>query len=58
MRPYYSDDLVTLYHGDCRDVMPDLVGVGLVVTDPPYVFGIASTAQEDLDAGLLQSHGR
>lgn len=35
MTPYYSDDLVTLYHGDCRDVLPD-IAVGAVVTDPPY----------------------
>lgn len=35
MRPYYSDDLVTIYHGDCREWMPD-VGVGLLLTDPPY----------------------
>jgi site-specific DNA-methyltransferase (adenine-specific) len=51
VKPYYADDLVTLYHGDCRDVMPDLVGVGLVVTDPPYVFGLASTAQEGKAGG-------
>ena len=39
--PYYSDDLVTLYHGDCRDVlagMPD-ASVDAVVTDPPYELG-------------------
>lgn len=35
--PYYEDDLVTLYHGDCREVLPRLVVTpDLVVTDPPY----------------------
>jgi site-specific DNA-methyltransferase (adenine-specific) len=38
MTPYYEDDLVTLYHGDCRDVLADLPDgcVDLVLTDPPY----------------------
>jgi len=34
--PYYSDEYVTLYHGDCLDVLPTLTGVDLVVTSPPY----------------------
>lgn len=34
LAPYYQDDAVTLYHGDCRAV--DLPPVDLVVTDPPY----------------------
>lgn len=34
--PYYSDDAVTLYHGDCREVLPTLEPVDLVHTDPPY----------------------
>ena len=36
MTPYYEDDAVTLYHGDCLDVLPSLVDVGLVLTSPPY----------------------
>jgi len=35
MDPYYSDDLVTIYHGDCREILP-AVSYDSVVTDPPY----------------------
>lgn len=36
--PYYDDGNVTIYHGDCRDVLPALPdeSVQLVLTDPPY----------------------
>jgi DNA modification methylase len=36
MNPYYQDDAVTIYHGDCREVVPMLYPVDLVVTSPPY----------------------
>jgi len=38
MKPYYSEDGVTIFHADCREVLPNL-GRGVVVTDPPYNIG-------------------
>lgn len=37
--PYYSDEWVTLYHGDALDVLPTLEAVELVIADPPYNAG-------------------
>ena len=34
--PYFQDDAVTIFHADCRDIMPTLPKVDLVLTDPPY----------------------
>lgn len=34
--PYYQDDKVTLYHGDCRDILPQLTGPFFTFSDPPY----------------------
>lgn len=40
-KPYYQDDACTIYHGDCREILPHLPKVDLVLTDPPYGIGIA-----------------
>ena len=35
--PYYDDGKgIVIYHGDCRDILPHLPKVDLVLTDPPY----------------------
>lgn len=38
MKPYFEDGQVTLYHGDCRDILPQLApeSVQFLFTDPPY----------------------
>lgn len=38
MKPYYDDGQVTLYLGDCRDILATLPpqSAGLVLADPPY----------------------
>jgi DNA modification methylase len=37
MKPYFCEDGITIYHGDCREVLPCLAPVDLVVTSPPYM---------------------
>jgi len=39
LSPYYSDDYVTIYHGDCGKIMPHLPKFDLLLTDPPYGLG-------------------
>lgn len=36
MRPYYEQDGITIYHGDCREVLAALSQADLLLTDPPY----------------------
>lgn len=42
MNPYFEEKGITIYHGDCRDVLPSIAVADLVVADPPYLFGLAS----------------
>ena len=43
MKPYYTDAQVTIYHGDCRKILPQLEGTfDVVLTDPPYGIGLAT----------------
>jgi site-specific DNA-methyltransferase (adenine-specific) len=34
--PYYSDDAVTIYHGNAIDIIPRLPRPDLILTDPPF----------------------
>lgn len=39
MKPYYQEDGITIYHGDCREVLPTLEpsSCAMMFTDPPYL---------------------
>lgn len=54
MKPYYEDDLVTLYHGDCRELFPLLAddSVAAVLTDPPYTERTHSKARKNTVDGV------
>lgn len=39
IKPYYDQNGITIYHGDCREILPALPKVDLVLTDPPYGIG-------------------
>lgn len=50
MTPYYDEDGITIYHADCLEILPWLVG-DVVITDPPYGTGYAPRG--GLKAGTL-----
>ena len=35
-KPYYQEDGITIYHGDCLEILPELPKVDLTITSPPY----------------------
>lgn len=41
MKPYYDHAGITIYHGDCREILPGVGGrlFDLILTDPPYGVG-------------------
>lgn len=47
--PYYSENGITIYHGDCREILPQLDPVDVVITDPPY--GVTSLVWDARVAG-------
>lgn len=52
MTPYYDEDGITIYHGDCFDILHDLSGVGAVVTDPPYSSGGAFRSDRAMQTSI------
>ena len=50
--PYFEQDGVTLYHGDCREILPGLGRFDLLLTDPPYGINENTTKQQS-----RQGHG-
>ena len=49
--PYFQDEWVVIYHGDCRDILPKIPdkSIDLVLTDPPYGNNYKSGHEGKLD---------
>jgi len=50
--PYYDEDGITIYNADCRQVLPFIGRVDVLLTDPPYGIG----ADKNLRAN--KQHGK
>jgi site-specific DNA-methyltransferase (adenine-specific) len=53
--PYYDHGGITIYHGDCREILRSTPIVEAVVTDPPYGIGFSGYASHNDDPKEYQS---
>jgi DNA modification methylase len=55
VKPYYEHGGITIYHGDCREVLAALAAdsVDLIVTDPPYGVDWQSNVRLDKHAKIV-----
>lgn len=51
--PYYSDESVTLWHGDSLEVLPTITAAGCLILDPPY--HMAPSTFRGVDDGAASS---
>lgn len=59
MQPYYEQDGITIYHGDCLGVLGSLDAVDVVITDPPYSDYVHSKSlRGGADAPSVDGRGR
>ena len=59
MKPYYDDgNGIVIYLGDCREILPDLPKVDLVLTDPPYGIGVGTSIGGENPSGMVKVGGK
>lgn len=59
MKPYYEADGITIYHGDCLDVIREITdgAIATVFTDPPYSSGARQSAQMRARGSMRRADG-
>ena len=60
MTPYYEHACITIYRGDCREILPGLPKCDLLLTDPPYGIGEAAgkSASRGKPVGIRATNSR
>jgi hypothetical protein len=59
MKPYYEAEGIVIYHGDCREVLPQIVrsNCGALVVDPPYGIAHQSDWTDALYGNVAAAYG-
>lgn len=56
--PYYEQDGIVIFHGDCREILPEIHGqFEAVVTDPPYGVGLKAKSAKKRGGGVIRREG-
>jgi len=56
IEPYHVEEAGVIYCGDCRDILPYLPKVDLVLTDPPYIGLKGGTELKYSTGGVATNH--
>jgi DNA modification methylase len=51
IKPYYEENGITIYHGDCRDILP-IIKADVMIADPPYGLGFNYDGYSDTRENL------
>ncbi len=57
MTPFYDHAGITIYHGDCREILPSLGPFDLLLTDPPYGNALDTANARRRRGGRIQYDG-
>ena len=55
MNPYYEHGGITIYHGDCMEIIPSVGPFDCVLTDPPYSSGARRDADRQVRGSMIRS---
>ncbi|MHC4230341.1 MAG: DNA methyltransferase [Planctomycetota bacterium] len=54
IEPYYDHAGITIYHGDCRELLPTLKSTDAIITDPPYASGARTEAKKNNSGAMVR----